>query len=229
MPRPLTRRFPRHIALAAAVAAPLALTAPAVAAHAATTTWKVVNPASDGKYTATSTGTMTLKNQAGETLLTCTSVQQWGQIAGRTTTGATAALGTADGTMSAGANPPCTRPDGSTAVIMGTEIAGVGAFYYTATGYDAASGTTTITGVRSSPYGILVMADDCRFWFDKIKATYDNDTQTLTYNSAVATPFDTTNTDGSVGCAGVSSSGETITFSSAFKVSPALKITRTTS
>lgn len=218
MPRPLSR----HIALAAAAAAPLALSAPAVAAHAAATTWTVVNPAADGSYDAVSTGTMTIKNQAGATLLTCTSVQQWGQLPSRTSTGATASLGYTDGTIGS----PCTRPGGGTATLIGTPTAGVGPIYYTATGYNAATGTTTISGAQSSPYGILVMADDCRFSFGKISASYDNDTHTLKYNSAVATPFTTANTDGSVGCAGVGA-GETITFTGEFAVSPAIEITRT--
>ncbi|MDL4813393.1 hypothetical protein [Actinomadura opuntiae] len=202
----------------------MALSAPAIAAHAATTTWKVVNPAADGKYTTASTGTVTIKNQAGATLLTCTSVQQWGQLASRTVTGATASLGTADGTVGS----PCTRPGGSTAVILGTLAAGVGPIYYTATGYNAATGTTTLSGAQSSPYGITIFADDCRFSFGKITASYDNATQILKYGSAVATPFATANNDGSVGCAGVRASGETITFTGEFKVSPAIKITRTT-
>ena len=217
-------RFPfRYSALAAAAAAPLALSAPAVAAHAATTTWTVANPAADGTYDATSTGSVTIKNQAGATLLTCTSVQQWGELPSRTSTGATAALGRTYGTIGS----PCTRPGGGTAVLIGTETAGVGPIYYTATGHDAATGRTTISGAQSSPYGILVMADDCRFSFGDISASYDNATRTLTYTGAVATPFTTANTDGSVGCAGVAASGETITFTGEFAVSPAIEITRT--
>ncbi|GAA2130296.1 hypothetical protein [Actinomadura napierensis] len=225
MPRPLSRRFSQHIALAAAAAAPLALSAPAVAAHAATTTWKVVNPAADGKYTTASTGTVTIKNQAGATLVTCTSVKQWGQMASRTATGATTSLGTNTDTLGS----PCTRPGGGTAVILGNVGVGVGPISYTATGYDAATGTTTISGAQSSPFGITIFADDCRFSFGKIAASYANGTQTLKYNSAVATPFTTANNNGSVGCAGVRASGETITFTGEFKVSPAIQITRTTS
>ncbi|MFB4302123.1 hypothetical protein [Actinomadura sp. NTSP31] len=221
MPRPLSR----HIALAAAAAAPLALSAPAIAAHAATTTWKVVNPAADGKYTTASTGTVTVKNQAGATLLTCSSVQQWGQMASRTATGATASLGNVSDTV----GTTCTRPGGGTAVMLGNVAVGVGPISYTATGYDAATGTTTLSGTQSSPYGITVLADDCRFSFGKITASYANDTQVLKYNSAVAAPFTTANNDGSVGCAGVRAAGETITFTGGFKVSPAIKITRTTS
>lgn len=217
-------RLSRSLALAATAVAPLALGASALPAHAAVTTWKVVNPAANGWYTAETTGSMTIKNAAGATLVTCATVKQTGPMASRTSTGATAAVGSAYIT----AGTPCTRPDGTAATLYGNyEAMNLGRVDYTATGHDAATGTTALKGSQGSPWGITVFADDCRFSFGGINASYDNDTRTLKYTSATAVPYPQANEDGSTGCPGVSADGEAVTFTGEFEVSPAVEITRT--
>ncbi|MEV5826676.1 hypothetical protein AB0L25_13955 [Spirillospora sp. NPDC052242] len=217
-------RLPRILTVAATAALPLALGAAAFPAHAAAVTWKVVNPASNGWYTAETTGAMTIENEAGATLVTCSSVRQSGPMASKTSTGASVTVGSAHQTV----GNPCTRPDGTAAAILGNyESAGLGRIHYIATGYDAATGTTTLTGSLGSPWGITIFSENCRFSFSGISATYDNDTRTLKYRSATAVPYPVTNEDGSVGCPGVDPAGETVTFTGEFAVSPAIEITRT--
>ncbi|WP_067478996.1 hypothetical protein [Actinomadura hibisca] len=227
MPLPLARTLAlaATAATAATAAAPLALSTPA---HAAVTTWKVVNPAADGAYTADADGTLTIKNKAGTTLLTCkTIVRQSGNVASKTATGSTLNLGAAIQTVSQG-NNGCRRPNGGQAFIIQGLVAGTsGPLNYTATGYDAATGTTTLTGKKSNAHGLMVLSDDCRFSMSDIAATYTNGTRILKYSSAVGTPFTSTNTNGSVGCPGVAA-GEAITYGGFdFKVTPAITITRT--
>ncbi|MFV2176720.1 hypothetical protein ACFHW2_18250 [Actinomadura sp. LOL_016] len=217
-------RFSRSLALAATAAAPLALGVSALPAHAAVTTWKVVNPAANGWYTAETTGPMTIKNEAGATLVTCSTVKQAGPMASGTSTGTTAPVGSAYTTVGS----PCTRPDGTAATIYGNyEALNLGRVHYTATGYDAATGTTALTGSQGSPWGITIFAENCHFSFSGISASYDNDTRTLKYTSATAVPYPQANEDGSTGCPGVSADGEAVTFTGEFKVSPAIRITRT--
>ncbi|MFB4314868.1 hypothetical protein [Actinomadura sp. 21ATH] len=226
----LSRPPTRTLALAATTATaamPLALTVPAFPAHAATTTWKVVNPAADGRFNALSTGSVTIKNKAGMVLLTCSKVQTWGDMASKTTTDPKPVLAVSE-TLSVGASPPCVRPDGTPALLTGTTSTGVGRFYYTATGHDSATGTTTLTGTKSSPYGVSILAPDCRFSLNSITASYNNSSHTLRYTSAAATPFTDANQDGSTGCPGVSAS-EIVTLTAEFKVDPGIKITRTVS
>lgn len=217
-------RLSRTLALAATAAMPLALAAPALPAHAAAGTWKVVNPAANGWYTAETTGSLTIKNEAGATLVTCSTVEQGGPMASATSTGTTMTVGSAY--MTAGA--PCTRPDGAAASIVGNyEAMNLGRINYVATGYDAATGTTALTGNLGSPWGITVFSDNCKFSFSGINASYRNSTRTLKYDSATAVPYPAANEDGSTGCPGVGATGEDITFTGEFKVSPAVEISRT--
>ncbi|MBE1531084.1 hypothetical protein [Actinomadura algeriensis] len=216
----------RILALAATTAAPLALGAAALPAHAATTTWTVVHPDPDGVYLAETTGSMTIENEAGETLVTCPSVVQDGPIPEGTYNGTTANVGFAHTTYGAG----CTRPDGSAAPMVGNYPAlGSGRLRYVATDYDAATGTTTLRGDLNSPWGITVFGDNCKFAFGDVTATYNNNTQILKYSTGVARPYSAANDDGSTGCPGVDADGETITFTGEFKVGSAIEITRTVS
>ncbi|MBW8480969.1 hypothetical protein [Actinomadura parmotrematis] len=225
--RPTPARPPaptRALALAAAAAAPLALAAPA--AHAATTTWKVVNPAADGRYASTTTAGLTARNAAGKTIFTCAEAYQQGTLASVTSTAASPLLAKADYTAATSATA-CKGPNGEQGMLLGGTIASIGVVYYSPTGYDAATGTTSLIGKKSVPIGISFLADDCRFDFDKITATYTNGTRVLKYTGAVAHAYTNTNADGSVGCPGVTTGG-TLTFTGGFTLDSAVTITRTT-
>ncbi|OLT29567.1 hypothetical protein BJF79_10590 [Actinomadura sp. CNU-125] len=217
----------RILALAATAAAPLALGATALPAHAATTTWTVVNSDPNGYYLAESTGSMTIKNEAGETLVTCPAVTQSGPMADGPRTGTTAIVGYAETTI----DTECTRPNGSVAPMVGYYPGlGNGRLRYVATDYDAATGTTTLRGDLYSPWGITVFGDNCKFAFGDVNATYNNNTQILKYTTGTALPYTTANEDGSTGCpGGVDADGETVTFTGEFKVTSPITITRTVS
>jgi hypothetical protein len=218
--------LPRFLALAAAAAVPLALTATAVPAHASTTSWKVVNPASDSRFHSATTGAVTIKNAAGKTLVTCTGLTQHGTITSRTAPGSTLDLGQADTIVPpAPAGSQCTRPDGDPAIVFGVSTIG-SHVSYSATGYNPATGTTTLKG-QASAIGVPVGSDDCTFVFTDIAATYNNATRTLTFSSATAKEG-TFAYNGNKTCADVNGTGEPITFTGAeFVFEQGVTITRT--
>ncbi|MFC9978000.1 hypothetical protein ACFVH6_44545 [Spirillospora sp. NPDC127200] len=205
----------------------LALTVPTTAAHAATTTWKVANPSANGRYTATTTGAVTVRNSAGQTVFTCSSVYQQGAAPNLTSTAAAPTLAKADYTISQSASgQACQRPNGKPGTLLGGPPNGATVFY-TPTGYNAATGTTSLTGNRSAAFALVFYADDCRVELSKIAASYTNSTRTLKYTSATAIPFTTANNDGSIGCAGVANN-ETVSITADFKLDQAISITRVT-
>ncbi|MQY05017.1 hypothetical protein [Actinomadura macrotermitis] len=197
-PRALTRALVGVLAPAAAL---LAL-APAPA-HAA-----------DGRYTSDTTGVVTVRNSAGQTIFTCTSLYQQG-----TTVSATAGQlpRKADYTAAVRNGSTCQRPNGEQGMLIGGDIASIGIVYYTQTAYNPATGVVSLIGNKSTPYGISYLSDGCRFDFDKIIATYTVGTKSLKYISATARPYTTANNDGSIGCPGVKAN-ETITFDAEFKL-----------
>ncbi|WP_019632167.1 hypothetical protein [Actinomadura atramentaria] len=217
----MSRLLPRTLALAAA---PVALAAvAALPAHAATTTWTTYNPSADDKFTATSTGPLTLKNAAGQTLVSCDSLKEWGSM-----TSATPPAGWALAALTSRQGINCVGPGGASATVLsGTfvseNVSVVGR------SYNAATKTATLS-IEGSTWGngLVIISQNCSFAVSKTNATYANDTQTLKYTTGTAKL--SVNANGPNGCPTLlKTEGESITFNTELKVSPAIRITATTS
>ncbi|WP_329520261.1 hypothetical protein [Spirillospora sp. NBC_01491] len=200
--------------LTAAAAGTAAVAAPA---QAATTTWTVTNPNADGAFTSPG-GPLTVKNAAGEVLVTCAGLNASGHATGRTnTTGALGTLETSEGTTCAGPGGVkwSVRIDSShwNAPLTGTA-------------YDAAQGRTSITAGWVQ-YVLGSLDGKCAFVTQNTKLSYVNGTGTLKATTAQAQLG--TLPDGTTSCAGSLTAGETIGFDASFKLTPAIKISATTS
>ncbi|WP_316574554.1 hypothetical protein [Nocardia canadensis] len=213
------RRALAAIVLAAPMAAALTATAPA---HASTTTWTVVNPNGNGAFSAVS-GQLTVKNKSGATVFTCPSLSSTGSLPAGTRT--TSGLGAIKST-----NPvTCTSPDGTS--WQGMFTAAAGPSNLTATSYSAATGTTSITnGDQFNSINLVfrtAVGYSCAFWTHHTAMTYTNATSTLKATTAVVKLA--TDDGGATLCQGLFTQGETITFATEYKLTPAIKITATVS
>lgn len=202
----------------------LALGAQAAPAQAATTTWTVVNPNADGSFTTS--GPLTAKNAAGQTLFTCANIPLKGTMASGSTT-----YGQSLGKFTAYYQMACTAPDGKAWFgILGTAI---GPSYFRATAFNAATGTTTVThGGYTPATPVYIFSEqnsnpDCAFFVMSVAGTYSNATSTLKTTSAL-TRLGTAEGQ-TPRCQGRLTEGETITFDGALKFNPAIKVTATTS
>ncbi|GAA2171581.1 hypothetical protein [Actinomadura napierensis] len=199
--------------LVAAAAAPLALATPA--AHAATSTWRVTTTA-DTSFK--STADVTLRTAAGATLFTCAGAGQYGSIPKLTSAAATPVViktGNVIGT--------CADSHGTRSTFFGGTPA-FGTIGYTATGYNATTGTSTLTGANTDgiPITVAFSTADCAIYINKIAATYTNSTHTLKLTSGTVSRV-------SAGCfAGTVKVNDTLVLTGDFKMDPAVTITRTT-
>ncbi|WP_157102154.1 hypothetical protein [Nocardia caishijiensis] len=209
----------RHLLAAITVAAPLLATAALSApAQAATTTWTVVNPNSDGTFSAVS-GPLVVKNKSGATIFTCPSLISSGSLPAGTRT--TSGLGAIKST-----NPfTCTSPDGT--AWQGGFTAAAGASNFTGKSYNAATGTTSISnGDLFNSINLIfrtTVGNSCAFWTHHTSMTYANATSTLAASTAVVKVA--TSEGGTPTCQGLLTQGETIGFATEYKVTPAIKIT----
>ncbi|MFB8003726.1 hypothetical protein [Nocardia sp. NPDC056000] len=204
-------------AIALVVPAVTALTGTAAADAESTTTWTVTNPNADGAFTAVS-GKVTVKNGSGTLLFTCASLTSKGKIVSGTRT--SPGLGTVETTAAA----TCNAPDGTvwnaTGVMMGDSR-------LVANGYDAATGTTSITnGPDGVPINVSFVSRDtahqCGFYTYATAMTYANATSTL---KATTAKVKVGTASGAPVCQGLLTQGETVTFAADYKVTPAIKIT----
>ncbi|MEV0685712.1 hypothetical protein AB0I35_17800 [Nocardia sp. NPDC050378] len=212
-----------HLLAAITVAAPLLATAALSApAHAATTTWTVVNPNSNGAFSAVS-GPLVVKNKSGATLFTCPSLSASGSLPAGTRT--TSGLGAITSMV-----PPitCTSPDGT--AWQGAFTAAAGASNFTGKSYNATTGTTSIVnGDLFNSINLIfrtAVGYSCGFWTHHTAMTYTNATSTLKATTAVVK---LATAEGTPTCQGLLTQGETITFATEYKVTPAIKITATVS
>ncbi|GAA0963164.1 hypothetical protein [Actinocorallia libanotica] len=207
-----------------ALSSMLALGAQAAPAQAATTTWTVANPNADGSFTTS--GPLTAKNAAGQTLFTCANIPLKGTMASRSTT-----YGQSLGKFTAHYQITCAAPDGKAWFgVLGT---GIGPSYFKATAFNAATGTTTVTHLGNTPATpVYIFSEqnsnpDCAFFVMSVAGTYSNATSTLKTTSAL-TRIGTAEGQ-TPRCQGRLTEGETITFDGALKFNPAIKVTATTS
>lgn len=202
-----------------ALASVLALGGQVSPALAATTTWTVVNPNANGGFNAVS-GSLTVKNSAGETLFTCQSIDAGGTMQSRSvTSAATPVLGQFTW---ARANS-CVDGDGGNWV---GSLAGSYVFhYFNAAGFDAATGTTTFNQIQPSLFNFYTAGSNRCFFTIKAKGmAYANATSILkTTKAEVVLGSDESGTS----CAGLLTQGETITFATEYEFTPAIKITAT--
>lgn len=211
-----------HLLAAITVAAPLLATAALSApAHAATTTWTVVNPNSNGAFSAVS-GPLVVKNKSGTTIFTCPSLSSSGSLpAGTRTTSGLGAIKYTDLIN-------CTAPDGT--AWRGQFTAAAGASNFTGKSYNAATGTTSlVNGDLFNSINLVfttVVGNSCGFWTHHTAMTYTNATSTLKATTAVVK---LATAEGTPTCQGLLTQGETITFATEYKVTPAVKITATVS
>ncbi|GAA2726100.1 hypothetical protein [Actinocorallia aurantiaca] len=201
------------------LASVLALGGQASPALAAATTWTVANPNADGSFNAVS-GSLTVKNSAGETLFTCQSIDAGGTMQSRSITStATPVLGQFTW---ARANS-CV--DGGGGSWVGS-LAGSYVFhYFNAAGYNAATGTTTFNQLQPSLFNFYTAGSSRCFFTIKAKGmTYTNATSTLKTTKAEVLLG---NDESGPSCQGLLTQGETITFATEYKFTPAIKITAT--
>ncbi|WP_106396423.1 hypothetical protein [Actinocorallia populi] len=202
----------------------LALGAQAAPVQAAATTWKVVNPHADGAFTTS--GPLTVKNSAGRTLFTCANVPLIGEMKSQSTTS-----GQHLGKFTSYHRISCTGAGGEEwAGMLGVMV---GPSYFRATGFNAATGTTTVTHSGMTPATPAYMFSQvgagatCAFFVQSVAGTYSNATSTLkttTAQTRLGTP------EGQEPyCQGMLTEGETIAFDGALKFNPAIKVTATTS
>lgn len=213
---PRIRRALVAITLVVPLAAVLTATAPAHA-DAEALSWTITNPNTDGKFTAVS-GLLTVKNKAGTTLFTCPSLKSTGSMHSGTSNWATL------GKMETTAAATCTGPNGT---IWNATGAMAGDSYLIANSYNAATGTTSITnGPNSTSLNIVFNRKDstppCGFFTRSTAMTYTNATSTLKTTTAVVKVGTSDNVPV---CDGLLTTGDTITFATEYKVTPAIKIT----
>ncbi|MFB4295874.1 hypothetical protein [Actinomadura sp. NTSP31] len=200
-------------AVVSAAAVPLALAAPA--AHAATSTWRVTTTA-DTAFK--STADVTLRTAAGKTLFTCAGAGQYGHVPKLTSTAATPVVvktGSVFGT--------CADSQGTRSTFFGGTPA-FGTIDYTATGYNATTGTTALTAANTDgiPITVAFSTPDCAIYLNKFAATYTNSTHTLKLTSGTVSNV-------TAGCfGGTVKTGDTLALTGDFKLDPAVTITRTT-
>ncbi|MGM7644874.1 hypothetical protein ACSVDM_08255 [Nocardia sp. JW2] len=212
-----------HLLAAITVAAPLLATAALSApAHAATTTWTVVNPNSNGAFSAVS-GPLVVKNKSGTMIFTCPSLTSSGSLpAGTRTTSGLGAIKYTDLIT-------CTAPDG--AAWRGQFTAAAGASNFTGKSYNPATGTTSlVNGDLFNSINLVfntVAGNSCAFWTHHTAMTYTNATSALKATTAMV-KLGKTDT-GALTCQGLLTQDETITFATEYKVTPAIKITATVS
>ncbi|MFD0684570.1 hypothetical protein [Actinomadura fibrosa] len=210
------RRFLARRALPVAVAAaavPLALAAPA--AHAATSTWRVTTTA-DTAFK--STADVTLRTAAGTTLFSCAGAGQYGWIPKLTSTAATPVVVNTNNVVGT-----CVDAQGTRSSFFGGTPA-FGTIGYTATGYNATTGTTALTAANTDgiPITVAFSTPDCSIHLNKFAATYTNSTHTLKLTSGTVRTV-------TAGCfASTVKAGDTLTLTGDFKLDPAVTITRTT-
>jgi len=199
-----------------ALASVLVVGAQAPAAAAAT--WKVVNPNADGSFTAV-TPSLTVKNAAGQSLFKCTNLG----VKGSLPSGSSPAGKFTTNTVS-----DCTGHDGSPGKML--VLTPLADNYLSAQSFNASTGTTTFvhrsTGTVYSGGVFTATAPGCSFFVSSIATTYTNATSVLKSTTAKAYPLN--EQDGTVSCPGLLTAGETITFAAEYKVTPAIKITATT-
>ncbi|GAA2726106.1 hypothetical protein [Actinocorallia aurantiaca] len=207
-----------------AAASMLALGAQAAPVQAATTTWTVVNPNADGKFTTS--GPLTVKNAAGQKLFTCANVPLIGVMGSQSTP-----YGQTLGKFTSYYQISCTGAGGEEwAGMLGTMI---GPSYFRATAFNASTGTTTVTHSGYTPatpvyiFSQVGAGSTCAFFVMSVAGTYSNATSTLKTTTAqtdLGTPE-----GGEPHCQGMLAEGETVTFDGALKFDPAIKVTATTS
>jgi hypothetical protein len=203
----------RRISMTLAAVATAAALLPALPADAATTTWKVANPNSNGTWKATAPR-LTLRNAAGDTLFTCENLTLEGQMQSKTYTKSSPMIG-----MIMNGDPVDCDNGYNVQFPRSGWYSGLGA-----NGYNTATGTTSIdTGI----YQYFITSPDCTFITENTALTYTNGTSTLKMLTADAVVG--TNTDGSPNCAGTVANGEKLTLDVDFKVTPAITITAKTS
>lgn len=200
-----------------ALASVLALGGQAAPAVAATTTWTVANPNADHSFSAVS-GLLTVKNSAGRTLFTCQSINATGEMRSRSIT---SDAGPVLGSFTWAKANSCVDDEG---VEWTGLLGGSYAFhYFNAVGFNAATGTTTFDQSMASLFNFYTVGSNRCFFVPKFKGmTYTNATSTLrTTKAEVVLGGDASGTS----CEGLLSQGETITFTTAYKFTPAIKIT----
>jgi len=207
-----------------ALASILAVGGQAAPASAATTTWKVVNPNADGTFSAAAPS-LTVKNSAGQSLFACTGgISFGGTMGSKSNTSATVGRFT-----SGGGAQSCAGDNGSAWTVTPGYIVAQNTFK--ATGFNASTGTTTLDHSAWTPQSAVWILSStsahCAFFVTSAAATYTNSTSVLKTTTAKVhiPPVQ----DGSVNCPGLLTEGETITFAAEYKVTPAIKITATTS
>ncbi|MFI6514271.1 hypothetical protein ACIBF1_01765 [Spirillospora sp. NPDC050679] len=185
----------------------------AVPAQAATLSWTVVNPRADGAFTATS-GPLTVRNAAGKVLVTCAGLTAAGTATSRVnTTGSLGQIVQSRGTS-------CVNGQGRawTVMIPSTFLAPLNG-----TAYNAATGRSEIT--VGGPQYMMSPADGapgCVIATKNTRMSYTNATGLLRTTTAQAGVG--TTDDGASSCPDVAQ-GETLTFDTAFTLTPRLTIT----
>ncbi|MFC4907736.1 hypothetical protein [Actinomadura gamaensis] len=210
------RRFLARRALPVVVAAatvPLALAAPA--AYAATSTWHVTTTADTAFKT---TADVALRTAAGTTLFTCAGAGQYGWVPALTSTAATPVVVKTNNVVGT-----CADSQGTRSSFFGGTPA-FGTIGYTATGYNATTGTTALTAANTDgiPITVAFSTPGCQINLNKLAATYTNSSHTLKLTSGTVSSV-------TAGCfGGTVKAGDTLTLTGDFKLDPAVTITRTT-
>ncbi|MFC9976588.1 hypothetical protein ACFVH6_37390 [Spirillospora sp. NPDC127200] len=195
---------------AAAGAAAVAFAAPA---QAAALTWTVTNPQAGGAFTATS-GPLTVRNAAGKVLVTCASLTAGGIAT--THTSSTGSIGQIN--QSRGSS--CVNGQGRAwSVVIPSGWQAV----LTGTAYNAATGRSELTaGWAQYMLSPADGAPGCVIVTKNTRLNYTNATGLLRTTTAQAGVG--TTGEGTASCPDVAQ-GETLTFDTTFKVTPALTIT----